>query len=99
MDEANTEISPRIGLPAIPVIDFPDVSDDWRTGLHWKTRYLVAWAAGRPFIWLDDELTDIDRAWVNAHHPAPALLHRVNARAGLNETDMAAIDRWLTDLK
>jgi HAD domain in Swiss Army Knife RNA repair proteins len=99
MDEANTEISPRIGLPAMPVVDFPDFSDDWRTGLHWKTRYLVAWAAGRPFIWLDDELTDIDRAWVNVHHPAPALLHQVSARAGLTETDMAALKCWLTDLK
>jgi hypothetical protein len=35
----------------------------------------VAWADGRPFVWVDDEITDADRNWASTHHPAPALLH------------------------
>ncbi|CAM5659866.1 hypothetical protein SAVIM338S_06745 [Streptomyces avidinii] len=62
---------------------------------HWKTPGLVAWAAGRPFVWVDDEITDADRVWVRAHHPGPALLHRVDPRAGLGDADFAALDAWL----
>lgn len=32
--------------------------------IDWKTRALVDWAAGRPFSWVDDEITDTDRRWV-----------------------------------
>jgi hypothetical protein len=53
MNDANECISPRIGLPHMPVVIWPESSDtddkDERDGLHWKTRTLVAWAAGRPF--------------------------------------------------
>lgn len=82
MADANECIAPRIGLPQLPVVVWPEPSDideqDERNGLHWKTRTLVEWAAGRPFVWVDDEITDTDRAWVAAHHPANALLHRVD---------------------
>lgn len=71
---------------------------DARGGLHWKTRALVAWAAGRPFVWVDDELTDRDRAWVAAHHPGRALLHRVDARLGLTGGDYEALGSWLRQL-
>ncbi|WP_248965696.1 hypothetical protein [Sphaerisporangium perillae] len=71
-DEANAEIAPRIGLPQLPVVNWPESSDederqDQWFGLHWKTRTLVTWAAGRPFAWVDDEITDADRDWVTAH--------------------------------
>jgi hypothetical protein len=45
-DEANTEIAPRLGLPPLPVVHWPEPSaehehvDRW-FGLHWKTRALV----------------------------------------------------------
>ena len=48
-DEANAEIAPRIGLPQLPVVTWPEPSnehereDQW-FGLHWKTRTVVAWA-------------------------------------------------------
>ncbi|WP_432753825.1 HAD domain-containing protein [Streptomyces sp. JL2001] len=93
-------LSPHaLGLPPLPVVDWPEPSArderDHRMGLHWKTRPLVAWAAGRPFAWVDDETTDADRAWVAAHHPGEALLHRVDPRRGLDEDDYAALDAWL----
>ncbi|WP_377266895.1 HAD domain-containing protein [Peterkaempfera sp. SMS 1(5)a] len=96
MDEANECVGPRIGLPQLPVALSPEPPDEVEHhGLHWKTRSLLDWAAGRPFVWLDDEITDADRAWVATHHPEPALLHRVDAATGLTAADFAAVEAWL----
>ena len=65
-------------------------------GLHWKTRPLVAWAAGRPFVWVDDEISETDRAWVAAGHPGPALLHRVDHRYGLTAGDFDVLEEWIS---
>ncbi|MFC8224194.1 hypothetical protein [Streptomyces sp. NPDC057287] len=96
MSDANDCISPWLGLPQLPLVDWPDPApEDEPEGLHWKTPGLVGWAAGRPFAWVDDEITDIDRTWVEAHHPGRALLHRVDAWRGLTGTDFATLDAWL----
>ncbi|MEV1005912.1 hypothetical protein [Streptomyces sp. NPDC049881] len=98
-DDANDCLAPLLGLPPLPVVPWPEPSDldalDAWNGLHWKTRALVTWAAGRPFAWADDELTAADRAWVTTHHPAPALLHRVDPRHGLTGDDYATLGAWL----
>jgi hypothetical protein len=99
-DEANTEIAPRIGLPRLPVVNWPESSDerereDQWFGLCWKTRALVDWADGRPFAWVDDEITDADRDWVAANHRGRALLHHVQSFQGLTDADFAALDQWL----
>jgi hypothetical protein len=47
MAEANEEIAPRIGLPQLPVVDWPEDQLADR-GVHWKIPPLVARAAGRP---------------------------------------------------
>jgi Swiss Army Knife RNA repair-like protein len=94
--EANAVVAPLLGLPALPVVEWPDRDEDgW---LHWKTRCLVEWAAGRPFVWVDDEISELDRAWVGVEHPGPALLHRVDPRRGLVESDFATIADWLAGL-
>ena len=107
MTDANTIIAPILGLPELPVADLgelPGLGDpawpehDQGAALSWKTRALVTRAAGRPFAWVDDELTDADRAWVAAHHPGRALLHRVDSRAGLTGADLAAVEGWLRAL-
>ncbi|WP_405731552.1 HAD domain-containing protein [Streptomyces sp. NBC_01537] len=99
MTEANDCVAPRIGLPPLPVVGRPEEPDeeerDTRNGLHWKTRALVRWAAGRTFAWVDDEITDADRSWVAAHHPGRALLHRVDPRQGLTDADFAVLGEWL----
>ena len=93
--EANEQVGPWIGLPELPVVVFPaDDDEDERIGLHYKTRTLIDWAAGRPFAWVDDELTDIDREWVRAYHPGPALLHRTDPNQGLRKADYAVLTQW-----
>ncbi|GIE85943.1 hypothetical protein [Actinoplanes regularis] len=93
MEEANEVISPRLGLPELPVVEWPDEGPV--DGLHWKTAFLVRWAAGRPFVWLDDEVTDADQRWVTAHHPGRALLRRVHPFNGLVDADFAAVRAWI----
>jgi hypothetical protein len=99
MDDANDCIAPRLGLPQLAIVAWPDApateEQDVRDGLHWKTRTLVDRAGGRPFVWLDDEITDNDRVWVSAHHPGLALLHRVNPNSGLTQADYQAVEEWL----
>ncbi|MEU6861901.1 hypothetical protein ABZ924_01290 [Streptomyces sp. NPDC046876] len=95
MHEANTLIAPHIGLPGdLPVIEWPELFARDPDGLSWKTRTLLDWAAGRPFAWVDDMINPRDRAWVEAHHPAPALLLRIHPRHGLRARDFAALDAW-----
>ncbi|MGX4692915.1 hypothetical protein [Streptomyces sp. JNUCC 63] len=92
MDAANRWIAPVVGLPELPYVDFgaglfatrPD-------GVHWKTEAIVAYAAGCPFAWVDDEQSPADTAYVAAEHPAPALLHHVDPGVGLREPDFVAL--------
>lgn len=103
LEDANTEIAPRLGLPHLPVVTWPeptaaDEREDQWLGLCWKTRTVVNWPAGRPFAWVDDEITEADRDWVRAHHPGPALLRSVDASRGLAEQDFSVLDAWLREL-
>ncbi|MFC0529168.1 hypothetical protein [Phytohabitans kaempferiae] len=96
MTEANEIVSPRLGLPLPPVIDWPDPDEEpdggaHRKGVHWKTVSLTA----HPFVWLDDETTDADQRWVAVHHPRPALLQRVDPLVGLTNAAFAAVRQWL----
>jgi hypothetical protein len=96
MADANDLVAPRLGLPRLPVVDFPDDDDDEpERGVHWKTALLTRWAAGHTFVWLDDEITGADQHWVRAHHPGRALLHRVDPLVGLAEVDFASVRQWL----
>ncbi|WP_066365271.1 HAD domain-containing protein [Herbidospora mongoliensis] len=90
---ANDVIAPILGLPDLPYVDWSD-ADEWGE-LHWKTRHLVAWTEGRPFVWVDDEMTDVDVTWVARHHDAEALLLKVNPEHGLTDADLDVIRTWL----
>ncbi|KUN84149.1 hypothetical protein [Streptomyces griseoruber] len=98
MAKANEVIAPLLGLPALPVAGLPQAPMADEAGvLHWKTRALVRLAAGRPFVWVDDEITDLDHAWVSTHHQGRALLHRVDSGTGLTAADLAALEAWLRE--
>jgi hypothetical protein len=94
-DDANEYLAPLLGLPVLPVVEWADELPEV-PGLHWKTQGLVAWAAGRAFAWVDDEIADEDREWVAAHHPGGALLHRVDPKVGLVDFDYRVLASWLT---
>ncbi|MEU4166649.1 HAD domain-containing protein [Streptomyces sp. NPDC026665] len=95
MEEANESVGPRIGLPRLPVVDWPETTEAGPRGLHWKTRPIVEWAGGRPFIWIDDEIGAMDHLWVAAQYESPHLLHRVPSSRGLTDTDFATLTNWL----
>ncbi|MFY1654629.1 HAD domain-containing protein [Solwaraspora sp. WMMB762] len=95
MAEANDVVAPLLGLPELPVVTWPDSDDEPLRGVHWKTAFLIRWAAGRTFVWLDDEISDRDRHWVSAHHPGEALLHRVDPHLGLTDADFSTVRQWL----
>lgn len=95
-EQANEAVSPRLGLPRLPVVEWPASSPgEGPHGLHWKTPRLVEWAAGRPFIWIDDEIGAMDRLWVEGSHPGPSLLHRVDPARGLVDADFTVLADWL----
>jgi hypothetical protein len=107
MHDANRVIAPILGLPELAVVEFGELpgmdetvwsEDDQAAALNWKTQALVELASGRPFVWVDDELTDVDRAWVSANHSGAALLHRVDSAVGLRAADLAVVEEWLRSM-
>jgi hypothetical protein len=95
-EDANDVIAPRLGLPRLPVLELPPWTDECETAEpHWKVPCILELAGGRPFVWVDDEIRDADRAWVAANHLGPALLHRVDPGVGLTDGDFAVLEGWL----
>ncbi|RSS82745.1 HAD domain-containing protein [Streptomyces sp. WAC06614] len=93
-DEANDWIGPHLGLPRLPYIDWPEMHGRAPRGTFWKTQYVLEYAAGRAFAWIDDDIADPDREYVDQRHPAPALLMRIDERIGLVGDDFEALARW-----
>ncbi len=99
MEEANEVLAPLLGLPALPVLDWPEPSvEDRYYRLHPKTRSVLAWAGGEAFAWIDDEITAADQEWVDQHHSGAALLLPVDPRHGLTEPDLATLEQWFDRL-
>jgi hypothetical protein len=92
--EANGYVSPILGLPHLPVIAWPSPRPQPEGKVFWKTPVITDWAAGRPFAWIDDEITEADRAWVTVVHSSPALLHRIDPAVGLLPEDFAILATW-----
>ncbi|GAA2995291.1 hypothetical protein GCM10010519_30510 [Streptomyces lactacystinicus] len=93
-EEANAFIGPLLGLPGLPYIPWSEPRPEPGGRVFWKTPQIVAWVKGRLFAWVDDLITDADRAWVEAHHPGPALLHHVDPKVGLTAQDFARLADW-----
>ncbi len=97
-EEANDFVAPVLGLPALPFIPWPVPRPTPGDGVFWKTPGIVAWAGGRSFAWLDDEITEADRVWAAEHHEGRALLHRVDPRFGPSPDDFALLSDWAASL-
>jgi hypothetical protein len=97
-DEANIYLAPLLGLPELPFVAWSSPRLKLPGGLFWKTPEVVGRAGGRPFAWLDDEITDADSAWVDAHHAGPSLLRQIDPAIGLLPEDFAALGQWAAAL-
>jgi hypothetical protein len=95
MHQANEVIGGRVlGLPPLPVIQWTSMHHLDPDGLYWKTRQIAQWAAGRPFAWVDDEISGADEEWIAGHYGGDALLRWIDPRVGLVEEDFAALEEW-----
>ncbi|MBM3678669.1 MAG: hypothetical protein FJW96_12430 [Actinobacteria bacterium] len=74
-EEANREVAPLVGLPALPALDVT---------AHWRKLELVSAHAGidRPIAWVDDRLEPEAWEWADAR-PGASLLVRPESRRGL----------------
>lgn len=79
---ANAALSDLLGLPQLPVVEFPHRGGVG--GLHWKTPKLADWADGRPFIWIDDEARTGDASWLTSVNPN-AMVLRCDPTYGLTD--------------
>lgn len=95
---ANSLIGPRIGLPKLPVIEFPDSPSKPSARIYFKTPYVIQYAAGRPFAWLDDEISSWDEKYIQQHHNGPALLLWVDPITGLQQTHFAELADWAAEV-
>ena len=80
-EDANRLLGPLLGLPSLPVIEWPvDVRRKAQHPHHrgsWKTRHILSWlddyaigADGNvlPWVWVDDEVKAADRALVRNYY-------------------------------
>ncbi|NUT46333.1 MAG: hypothetical protein HOV94_03285 [Saccharothrix sp.] len=109
--EANTLIAPAVGLPELPVIDFPDADLErdeagharWSRDGGWKWSAVVRYAAGRPLAWLDDEHDDTGARAAGAtfdrdRADSPTLLCHVDPYRGLQPAHLDRIRAWAVRL-
>lgn len=92
---ANTFISPRLGLPQLPVVGIPPISEiPWGVsiGAH-KAMYAARYAGSRPLVWFDDEP---DAAyWMYHMAKGPALVVQINSDQGITKQHFDVAKAWL----
>ena len=95
--EANELIGPKIGLPALPVIE------PVRRGLYRIEKFDPArkFVRGRPFAWIDDNFEYGVHDWAARRNRAgwPALLVRPNPEVGLTEAHIQTLREFAEQLK
>ena len=98
--DANTEIGPKVGLPHLPVIEVDRDTQYLRRGgdIMPKTPHVADWVKGRPFVWLDDDLTNLDEKYLREHEGVgDFLVIHVDEQFGLTDGHLAEAAVWLTE--
>lgn len=103
--EANSWISPKIGLPELPFIEFsmakttvigPSTVDISK--LYLKTpriAYIMKkYHFGRPFIWVDDEATSWDEQFLRDVTGAELKIFQIDPSLGLLDSDFDEMRDW-----
>jgi hypothetical protein len=68
--KANRAVSPRLGLPQLPVIEFTSP----RTGDTWKLTDVARHVGDRAVAWVDDELNADAHRWAHERHASTLLI-------------------------
>jgi hypothetical protein len=89
-DHANEWIAPLIGLPAA-------IPAGVTHGKPFKADTLIPWCDGRPWVWFDDDDTELYQATTLA--TGPCLTVWVEPTIGLTEAHIATARQWLLDRK
>jgi hypothetical protein len=99
--EANRHVGPFIGLPRLPVVEFPDRDPvrGWSPDSGWKWRAVLQHAAGRPPAWLDDEHDDPAHGagrevFDRGRQGTRTLLRHVDPRRGLGPEHVERVADW-----
>jgi HAD domain in Swiss Army Knife RNA repair proteins len=97
---ANSCIAPRIGLPQLPVVDFPASLVVPPAGHIWKLPNVARAMDGRPFVWADDQFTQADLAWADDRTAGglPTLLLACQPQTGLTQAHVDAARAWAATL-
>ncbi|MEU7530694.1 HAD domain-containing protein [Saccharothrix sp. NPDC042600] len=103
MGLANELVSPAIGLPELPVVEFPDYDPEhgWRPDGEWKWRAVASFAAGRPLAWFDDELdawAAVGGTFEGERVGVPTRLCGVDPRRGLTAEHFEGVRAWAAGL-
>lgn len=88
-DDANRLISPLLGLPRLPFIEFTE----GRAIGTWKLPCVVRFVGNRPCAWVDDELDSDADDWARARE-IPTLLVRADPSQGLTRRQITALRRF-----
>jgi hypothetical protein len=93
---ANELIGPRLGLPALPVVELRD-DLPVTAGEMFKTPHVANFVRRRPFVWFDDAVWTADERYLETHrNVGDFLLVQVNQRHGLTDRHLGQAREWLT---
>ena len=109
--DANRYVGPAIGLPDIPVVEFPTADlapgpygwASWTGTGGWKWPAVATYAAGRPLAWLDDDFATSGYPEARAEFDRlregiPTLLCHVDPRKGLLADHLSQVADWAAGL-
>jgi hypothetical protein len=95
--EDSYKVGKLYDLPPTGFCRFSDHFDDFEDliPLDWKLPAMGSVAAGRPFVWVDDEITDYAFEWAYARDlTVPTKFFRTDGRVGLTRDLCDEIYEW-----
>lgn len=95
---ANDLIGPKIGLPDLPVVEFPASPRKPDARIYFKTPTVITYTAGRPFAWVDDEISQWDDQYIGEHHGGRSKLMKIDPVTGLTQEHFDELTAWAPTL-
>lgn len=95
---ANRLVAPVVGLPQLPVIEFPS-RGPFPFGQIWKRDAVEAYVGERAFAWLDDDFEPGDFEWAKTRTEdgIPTLLLHISL--GIRQQDVDRVAGWAANIR